>query len=78
MKAKIEIVDPKKILASVTLTMSVEHWQELRKAMDGQPFYGPARHLRDAVDELVGKVASKINYSAEDASATDHSGGDHG
>lgn len=78
MKAAIEIVEPKKVVASITLTMSVEAWQDLRKALDDQPLYGPAQQLRAAVDDLVQKVAYKINYSSSDASPTDQNGGGHG
>lgn len=79
MKAIIKIVDPHSVEASITFTMTVEKWLALRKAMDGQPFYGAAQQVRDAVDELVKRIARTIDYSpCDDCSATSASGGDHG
>ncbi|MCT7662359.1 hypothetical protein [Shinella kummerowiae] len=68
MKAHIAFVDPKNIEASVTLTMTVERWMDLRKAMDGQPYYGAAQQLRAAVDDLVERVGRRIDYVEAESS----------
>lgn len=64
MKAKISIVEPENVMASITLTMTVAGWRQLREAMAGEPYYGPAQQLREAVDDLTRKVERVIMPSA--------------
>lgn len=75
MKAKIEINDPLAIVASVTLTMSVRQWQELRDSMRDAPFYGPWQQVRDAVRDLTVALERPIFLTAE-GSPTNTSGGE--
>lgn len=77
MRAKIEINNPKEIVASVTLTMSVEKWQALRDSMKDAPFYGPWQHVRDAVRDLTTALERPL-FLTEDTSAPTTKDADHG
>lgn len=68
MKAKIEIVDPSEVVASITLTMTVQEWKALKSALDSQPLYGPAQRVRDAVFALTCRVEQAINFDAPEES----------
>jgi hypothetical protein len=77
-KAKIAFIEPGNIVASITLTMTVEHWKKLRTTMDGSPYYSPWQQVRAAVDELTAKVERAIHYETDDGSTPNTKGGDHG
>lgn len=66
MKAKIAITNPNKIEATISLTMTLEQWQDLRKEMKDMPFYGATQALRGSIDELVEKSRANFHVDTSD------------
>lgn len=62
MRAKASFTKPGGIEATITLTATLEKWQELREQLKDAPFYGVARDLNEAVSELTTKLCGWAQY----------------
>lgn len=66
MRANVEISNPAAVSATISFTMTLEQWVQLRKDMKDAPFYGPAMTLRNAIDELSDRVNKVFHFECED------------
>ena len=62
MRATAKFTKPGDIEVTITMTASLEKWQELRDDLKEAPFYGLARDLRGAVDDMTIKLMGCVNY----------------
>ena len=62
MRADISIDNPARVSATISITMTLEQWSELRKGIKDAPYYGPAQTLRQAIDELSEKMGEVFSF----------------
>ena len=66
MRAKVTIFNPAAISATISVTMTLEQWAQLRKDMKDAPSYGPAGNLKNAIDELSSSMNKVFHYEADE------------
>lgn len=62
MKATISVTNPDEIEATISITLTLKQWVELRKEIKDVAFYGPGHQLRSAIDELSQKVNKVFSF----------------
>lgn len=53
MKARFRIEAPNKLEATITMTFTLEQWQEISAGLQKGPSYGPVYQIREAIQDLV-------------------------
>lgn len=66
MKAVMKFHKPQDIAATISLTMTMEQWGDLRERLKGAPYSGPAHWLREAIDDLHQRAARELRHEPED------------
>jgi hypothetical protein len=64
-KADIKLEKPNDLRATVSITLTLQQWVELRDSMKDLPYYGGAQALREAVYQLVDKACTAYGYEPE-------------
>ncbi len=65
MKARMTVINPDKIEATLSITMTIKDWKELRETMSNKY---PAWHLRSAITDLIDKVNVAITIENKEVS----------
>lgn len=65
MKALLDIEKPNSVKATISLTLTLEQWIELKGQLKDAPLYGASGELKDAVNQLIMKLCSTIGYYPE-------------
>jgi hypothetical protein len=70
-KADIKLEKPNDLRATVSITLTLQQWVELRDSMKDLPYYGGAQALREAVYQLVDKACTVYRYEPEVEATSD-------
>ena len=64
MKATIRLAKPEDVEATISLTMTLLQWKELRTSIAEDKLYEPGGKLREAIDDLV-RQATRVFFPVE-------------
>lgn len=65
MRAVLKFKEPRDIAATISLTMTMEEWSDLKAILSAAPFYGPAQWLREAINDLHQRATVQLQYEPE-------------
>ncbi len=62
-RAVTKITNPDSIEVTISFTLTVANWKNLRKQIDNVEYHGPAHWLREAINDLTRKVERELDYT---------------